>query len=201
MAFQNCTSLENINIPQSVTFIGENAFIQCENLKSIDIPGNINTIEGAFFNCYNLKNINISEGVKIIKSYAFYSCNANEINIPNSVIYIGCRTLPSASAITLPESIKYIDPQAFEYPPQVVYCVKGSYADSFATEKGYNVEYIENGDINCDLTIDIKDLIRLKKSIADGAEKSTIADFCQTAESTALTSRRCVRCLLQAENI
>ena len=37
-AFEDCKSLESINIPNSVTSIGSSAFTWCESLESIYIP-------------------------------------------------------------------------------------------------------------------------------------------------------------------
>src|SRR5690349_14175412 len=37
-AFQNCTSLTNVTIPDSVTTIGTNAFSYCTSLTSVTIP-------------------------------------------------------------------------------------------------------------------------------------------------------------------
>ena len=50
-----CKSLVNINIPNSVTTIGEGAFASCDSLTSINIPNSVTTIEdGAFRGCENL---------------------------------------------------------------------------------------------------------------------------------------------------
>ena len=44
-----------MNIPNSVTTIGELAFWGCESLTNINIPNSVTTIEdGAFENCENL---------------------------------------------------------------------------------------------------------------------------------------------------
>ena len=51
-AFWLCSSLTNINIPNSVTTIGEGAFARCKSLTSINIPNSVTTIgEGAFDGC------------------------------------------------------------------------------------------------------------------------------------------------------
>nr|WP_303156286.1 leucine-rich repeat domain-containing protein [uncultured Prevotella sp.] len=54
-AFEYCRSLTNINIPNSVTTIGEYAFDGCKSLVNINIPNSVTTIEdGAFYDCENL---------------------------------------------------------------------------------------------------------------------------------------------------
>ena len=55
MAFQQCTDLTSIVIPESVTSIAALAFNQCKKLESIIIPGNVNFIgRYAFQDCNNL---------------------------------------------------------------------------------------------------------------------------------------------------
>lgn len=61
--FQDCTALINIEIPESVTRIQKWAFKGCENLKFIRIPENVTTInEDAFYECGNA--INSFDGLR-----------------------------------------------------------------------------------------------------------------------------------------
>ncbi len=54
-AFWNCTSLQNVNIPESVTSIGSFAFSNCSDLTTIEIPDSVKSIgEGAFTGCSQL---------------------------------------------------------------------------------------------------------------------------------------------------
>ena len=60
-AFQGCSQLNSIIIPESVQTIGNNAFDGCTNLTSILIPTNVTSIgNNAFANCPNLLNIHLS---------------------------------------------------------------------------------------------------------------------------------------------
>lgn len=59
-AFENCTSLQSIEIPDSVTQIGDEAFSGCSSLQSIVIPDSVTEIgRWAFYNCSSLQSIEI----------------------------------------------------------------------------------------------------------------------------------------------
>ena len=74
-AFSDCSSLESIIIPDSVTSIGEYAFDYCSSLESIIIPDSVTSIgEGAFYDCLSLTSITIPNSVTSIGENAFYDC-------------------------------------------------------------------------------------------------------------------------------
>ena len=55
--------------------IGNDAFLNCELLKSTDIPNSVTSIgEYAFYCCKSLANINIPNSVTSIGAYTFYEC-------------------------------------------------------------------------------------------------------------------------------
>ena len=51
-AFEGCTSLTSVTIPESVTYIGEKAFYGCPNLKSVTIPASVTSIGDNAFGYY-----------------------------------------------------------------------------------------------------------------------------------------------------
>jgi len=74
-AFSGCRSLTSITIPDSVTFIGEQAFYDCSSLTSITIPDSVTFIgERAFWECSSLTSIAIPDSVTSIGDYAFMGC-------------------------------------------------------------------------------------------------------------------------------
>ncbi|WP_071122298.1 leucine-rich repeat domain-containing protein [Prevotellamassilia timonensis] len=115
----SCTPLENINIPSSVTEIGERAFLYCDHLKSVNIPSSVTELGGgAFRGCESLKNINIPSNVTEIKEGTFCECKSlKKINIPSSVTEIGdyafqyCESLKN---INIPSSVTEIKEGTFE---------------------------------------------------------------------------------------
>ncbi len=76
-AFYNCANLTKVNLPETITTIGERAFNSCTSLTSVNIPETITTISPyAFCGCAGLLSITIPENVTTIGNYAFYNCKA-----------------------------------------------------------------------------------------------------------------------------
>ena len=63
-AFQYCTKLTKINIPNSVTTIQQYAFAQCYALTTIIIPNSVTNLgTSVFYYCNNLKSVTIGSGI------------------------------------------------------------------------------------------------------------------------------------------
>ena len=109
-AFQGCSSLTSIVIPNSVTSIGFCALYNCSSLTSIVIPNSVTSIGGsAFMLCSNLTSISIPNSVTSIGSEAFNNCiGLTAITIPNSVTSIGFEAFwrcTSLTSVTIPNSV------------------------------------------------------------------------------------------------
>ena len=90
-AFDGCISLTTIAIPDSVTTIGEDAFYGCTLLTTIVIPDSVTEIrQGAFADCTSLTTVVIPDSVTAIREYAFADCTSlTTVAIPDSVTAIG----------------------------------------------------------------------------------------------------------------
>jgi hypothetical protein len=74
-AFQNCSSLTSVTIPEGVTSIGQYAFYNCSGLTGITIPKSLTGISDyAFYGCSGLRSVTIPGSVRVIGEYAFYGC-------------------------------------------------------------------------------------------------------------------------------
>ena len=90
-AFNDCTSLKSVIIPDSITSIGSGAFSGCTGLKRVEIPNSVTSIgHRAFYDCASLIDITIPNSVTDVGERAFYSCtNLTTVTIGNSVTSIG----------------------------------------------------------------------------------------------------------------
>ena len=87
--FMNLTNLTSVNIPNTVSRIGNNAF-KNSGLTSITIPDRVTTIGNmAFYNNTSLRSAIIGNGVTSIGDMAFANTGLTSITIPNRVTTIG----------------------------------------------------------------------------------------------------------------
>lgn len=99
-SFRDCANIKKVHIPDSVTSIDKNAFHSCTSLSSINIPSSVTTIGyAAFASCTSLTNIDIPDSVTIIDQWAFSKSGLTTITVPGNVTKIsdnafnGCTSL------------------------------------------------------------------------------------------------------------
>ena len=117
-AFHSCYSLASITIPDGVTSVRNYAFHSCYSLASITIPDGVTSVGNyAFSGCYSLASITIPDGVTSVGNSMFYNCQSlASIIIPDSVTSIGSSMFyncQSLASITIPDSVTSIGFQAF----------------------------------------------------------------------------------------
>ena len=90
-AFDGCSGLTSVTIPNSVTSIGNYAFDGCSGLTSVTIPNSVTSIGShAFYGCSGLTSVTIPNSVTSIGDYAFRFCSGlTSVNINCSPTKIG----------------------------------------------------------------------------------------------------------------
>ncbi len=116
--FLGDNEITNLEIPNSVSSIGGNAFEGCSSLTSVTIPNSVTSIGvGAFYGCSGLTSVIIPNSVTSINGYAFRGCSSlTSVTIPNSVTSIGVGAFEDCSGlttVTIPNSVTSIEREVF----------------------------------------------------------------------------------------
>lgn len=85
-------------------------------LQNINIGNKVETIPQGIFSCIdNVKSINFPNSIKTIERYAFYKNNVSEVNLNNKLETIGAEAFgfSGIERITIPENVKFIYAKAF----------------------------------------------------------------------------------------
>ena len=84
-AFNGCTSLETVILPQNVSDIKiyDAAFFNCKNLKNFDFSKVTNIYDHAFMGCTKITKVDFSDDLKIIGCYAFAETGLKTVTIPS----------------------------------------------------------------------------------------------------------------------
>ena len=98
--FAECSSLKTVNLPNSLRYIGEEAFY-ASAVQSIIMGDNVEVIETyAFKNCFDLAEVRLSKNLKKIGACAFYDCRSIKvIEVPSSVEEIGYKAFEGCDEV------------------------------------------------------------------------------------------------------
>ena len=177
------TSIISIEIPESVTSIGNYAFKDATQLISINIPNKVTSIGyGTFWNASKLASIIIPSGVTNIGDYAFQNASSlKSIIIPTLVVSIGSNSFKGCSGLTsaIFEGISNLAilkvtisnlPQNFFGATNVT--ISDEYPTTFTLTNGTK----ESIDIQGTLTVPSSIPISSIKSVSIGADITSIGD-------------------------
>ena len=126
-AFEYCSSLDSVTLPNSVNTIGQYAFDRCTSLVSVSLGNSVATIErNAFSYCSQLASVTLPNTVTTIGNFAFENCTSlTAIEFPNSVTSIGNRAFinTSLTSIVIPASVTTLVDNPFQFQSQATITV------------------------------------------------------------------------------
>ena len=135
-AFINCANLKTIDIAQSVTLIGEECFYGCSVLESFRSNGIVTMGASSFAECKNLKEVSI-ESLDSLQQGTFLNCSQlMDCNLPNinSIGKEAFKNCQSLKEYNIPASVTTIGESAFENLPITSITIPNNvlYIDNFA---------------------------------------------------------------------
>lgn len=121
-AFMNCTKLATVNFEGSTAYLGERAFKNCTSLTEMYVPASGILYDGTFAGCTKLAGVALEYGNMYVEEGAFSGCTSLEY-------------------IYLPASVEQIYTKDFKGLKDVVVGgLEGSVAERFATKMNFKFE-------------------------------------------------------------
>ena len=100
-AFEDFIALESVEMADSITSIGENAFNYCKSLKNVKLSSGIKELPIRCFAATGLRSITIPENITKISSYAFEHCRSlKSLYLPSTLTFIDDYTTFNCVSLT-----------------------------------------------------------------------------------------------------
>lgn len=100
-AFRNCSSLREIQFPNTLTTIGNSACRECMSLKSINIPSSVTSIgDAAFAKCPMIDSIHVEWDNPVYADGEYFKGKNSIIKRSNNSLLVGCSNTRIAQDVT-----------------------------------------------------------------------------------------------------
>ena len=156
-----CSNLRWINLPKSLSYLGDYAFANCTNLQNLSLYNQeflISIGQHAFDNCSSFTDIYLNDKVQNIGNYAFQNCsNLYRCRLPNTLSIISEGLFKNCSKLTyivIPYKVERINDEAFRFCQKLMY-INSTYnltyfgvwnTDQWGSVK--NLVFLSNGKTN-----------------------------------------------------
>ncbi|MBP0962023.1 MAG: leucine-rich repeat protein [Oscillospiraceae bacterium] len=153
--------ITSINLPDKITRLNKGLMESCPNLKDVKLPAELKVIEDyVFFKDASLESIVIPEKTEEIGEFVFLETGLKSVTI-------------------LSNDVKISDNAFYLCDPSMVICAaKGSTAEKYAEEHGFQFKALEDddkfkaGDADGNGAVDISDITVFSLALADRTELS-----------------------------
>lgn len=152
-AFFEFVNLKSVNLNNGLLSIGHNAFNGCTSLESISIPDSVVSIgSSSFKNCSSLLTASLSVNMKTVPASAFAYCSRlMEVHIPEGITEIGFNAFGCCTMLEyadLPESLKKISSSAFDACTSLEYVTMGDAVEMIGAYAFYACVSLKNIDVS-----------------------------------------------------
>lgn len=145
-AFRNCKNLETIDL-ENVSYIGVGAFENCTSLKEVVLPESISQINELAFANTGITELTVSGSNCFIYESAFKNCeNLETVRLEDGVYYVGANVFlgcDDLKTIYISKTVREFDDNAFNGCEDVHFqVVDGSKGHDFVKKMGYSFETV-----------------------------------------------------------
>lgn len=101
-AFEECSQLNTIHLPDSLQLIEEMAFLCCENLSTIEFGNGLQYIGNGAFECNAINSLILPDSVTFLGAFAFAGCTLlNSITLSKNLTNIGEKVFDSCESLQI----------------------------------------------------------------------------------------------------
>ncbi len=152
-AFSNCSDLKSVSLPNTITRIGQYAFEKCSNLKSLVLPEGLVLLEQQAFASSGLTQVTLPSTLTTIETKAFYGTGIESIAFPPSLKKIGSRAfeISKIAEVTIPTTLEDYQGAFFNCYSLISFKIEEG-VTAIPAELFYNCHNLKNGIIPSSVT-------------------------------------------------